>query len=80
MAFLPWEILVQLDARGRLLHRDAGVALTSGGPVAVVGGPLDAGVSLLNYWLLSWVRMPGSVGYRSLVSYWPAWLGDWESS
>ncbi len=32
-------------ARGRLLHRDAGVALTSGGPVAVVGGLLDAGVS-----------------------------------
>lgn len=31
-------------ARGRLLHRDAGVALTSGGPVAVIDGLLDAGV------------------------------------
>lgn len=77
MAFLPWEILVQLDARGRLLHRDAGVALASGGPVAVVGGPLDAGVSpeLLDYR----ARIPGSVGCWDLVS-WLAWLGDWESS
>lgn len=81
VAFLPWEILVQLDARGRLLYRDAGVALTSGGPVAVVGGPLDAGVSpgLLVTGLGSDTGCCGSVGCWDLTS-WLAWLGDWESS
>ena len=66
---------------GRLLYSTAGVALTSGGPVAVVGGPLDAWVSPepLVAELGSDTGCCGGIGCWGLVS-WLAWLGDWESS